>query len=191
MASHLTGRHCTSQKRSEASATGEPRHTSTYAKPPTAPRGFYLAVPKETPLATPKPHDSWRFERDQPTIETDSQPTLRRSASISAGPQERSIVAADPARAEDLAFLQSETCETEVDILLRRVDAYNRFSARCSFSRHMAIYHSLNPTSAQGKKSAALTLEPSNLLSCQLPSLLTSQAIFAMGRLGRCRTPMR
>lgn len=49
----------------------------------------------------------------------------------SGAPRAWFIDVTDAARADELAFLQAEIYKSEVDILVRRIDAYDRFSDRC------------------------------------------------------------
>ena len=48
-----------------------------------------------------------------------------------ASPKAWFIDVADGDREAELAFLKSEIYRGEIDLLTRRIDAYDRFSARC------------------------------------------------------------
>jgi DNA polymerase-3 subunit epsilon len=55
----------------------------------------------------------------------------RWNAEAGGGPRAWYIDVAEAARAAEIAFLQAEIYRGEVDPLMRRVDAYDRFSSRC------------------------------------------------------------
>lgn len=70
-------------------------------------------------------------QRGPPIRSPDSKPALRKPASISGRPRAWGIDVADTARADETAFLHAEIYKSEVDILVRRIVAYDRFSDRC------------------------------------------------------------
>ncbi len=55
----------------------------------------------------------------------------RWNAEDGGGPRAWYIDVAEAAREAEIAFLQAEIYRGEVDLLTRRLDAYDRFSDRC------------------------------------------------------------